>query len=158
MNIRKTLLCFWFFSTLINAQDFRLLHPYAWKTQNINTSVTALYGKEKFATIKETKQIELIVPQITILDSLNIPILIKSYIKAKSVALFQDKEKGSLIIVFDVSKEGMVDYEFNIRKEIRGTLFAVIEGIDNRLYYSRAYIDVLCLPCMSAKEYSYFKK
>ena len=146
-----SLLILLFLNTL-NAKDYRILTPKAWSSSNLNSSITYLYGSKKFSTITKSNKIELIAPKITISNSQNIPITIKSSIKAKSVALFQDKEDRSLIIVFNVINKDIIDYDFNIQKELKGTLFAVIEGVDNKLYYRRVFIDVLCLACMRSKE------
>jgi hypothetical protein len=31
----------------------------------------------------------------------------------------------------------------------KGTVFAVVEGMDGRLYYTRAYVDILTMSCMA---------
>ena len=143
---------FLFFTFFLSAKDFRTLHSKAWQQSNLNNSAIALYGSAKFSTIQKSDKIELIVPKITISDSSNIPVIIKSSLKAKSVALFQDKENKSLIVVFSVLKNGIVEYEFNIQKEIRGTLFAVVEIVEGKLYYTRVFVDVLCLACVRGEE------
>ena len=140
------------FFNFLYAKDYRTLYPKAWSSSNLNKSAISLYGKEKFSTIKKSIKVELIAPKITIANPTNIPIKIKSSLKAKTVALFQDKEERSLIIVFDIPKDAIIDYEFNIQKEIKGTLFAVIEGLDNKLYYTRAFIDVFCMSCMRKRD------
>jgi len=132
--------------------DFRATLPKVWRATELNDAAIALYGKDKFATITKSKYVELIVPHITIVDASQIPITINSSLKAKSLALFQDKEPFSLIAVFDTHGKDIISYEINIRKEIKGTLFAVVETEDGKLYYARAFLDVLCIPCMRAKQ------
>jgi hypothetical protein len=34
----------------------------------------------------------------------------------------------------------------------KGTVFAVLEGMDEKLYYTRAYVDILTLSCMASGE------
>jgi hypothetical protein len=110
----------------------------------------ALYGREKFATIQKSEDIELVVPRSIVRDPENIPISIHSNIKAKTIAIFQDANTKSLVAVFDVHEDSIIAYELNIKMEFKGTVFAVLEGMDGKLYYTRQYIDVLVLSCMAS--------
>ncbi len=56
--------------------------------------------------------------------------------KAKTVAVFQDANPKSLVAVFHVNEDSMIAYELNIRMEFKGTVFAVLEGLDGKLYYT----------------------
>jgi hypothetical protein len=110
----------------------------------------ALYGREKFATIQKSTDIELIVPTGVVKDREEIPITIRSPIKAKNLAIFQDGNPESLVAVFEISEESIIEYELNIRMQFKGTVFAVLEGVDGKLYYTRAYVDILTLGCMAS--------
>jgi sulfur-oxidizing protein SoxY len=134
------------------AKDYRMSNPYAWESSSIDVAAVELYGKEKFSTIQKSTQIELVVPSISITDSQNIPITIRSNMKASSLAIFQDTNPKSLIAVFHLGDESIVDYTFMTRMDIKGTLFAVLEGLDGKLYYARKYIDIVALGCMSSDE------
>ena len=134
------------------AVDYRESKPRAWNAYSINDAAIALYGSEKFASIQKSEEIELIVPKGIVRDPENIPITIRSNIKAKTVAIFQDANPKSLVAVFHVSENSIVEYELNIRMEFKGTVFAVLEGLDGKLYYAREYIDVLALSCMASGE------
>jgi len=138
-----------FFVSGLHAVDYHHTHPDAWKATNINDAAMALYGKEKFSTIKQTLNMELIAPKALVQDAQQIPIRIRSNIPAKSVALFVEKHDTALVAVFHRESFEKVDLSVNIRMEIKGTLFAVIESMSGVLYYRRAFIDVLCLPCMA---------
>jgi sulfur-oxidizing protein SoxY len=129
--------------------DYTKLKPKAWKASTINEAAMALYGREKFSTIQKSNAVELIVPQGIVKDREEIPIMIRTTMKATSVALFQDANPESLVAVFQIHENSIVEYEFNIRMAFKGTVFAVIEGIDGKLFYTRAYIDILTLSCMS---------
>ena len=131
------------------AVDYRKMKPEAWKASSINDAAMALYGREKFATIQKSGQIELIVPKGSVKERENIPITIRSSMKAKTLAFFQDANPRSLIAVFHLSEDSIIDYEFNIKMEFKGTVFAVLEGVDGKLYYRREYIDILTLSCMA---------
>lgn len=136
----------------VMAADYRKSYPDAWEASSIDTAAVALYGKEKFSSIHKSTQIELVVPNISIVDSQTIPIVIRSTMKARSVAVFQDTNPKSLVAVFNVGEEGTVDYEFNTRMDIKGTIFAVLEDLDGRLHYVRKYVDIVALSCMTSDE------
>lgn len=128
--------------------DYHKTHPQAWKTSSLNVAVTVLYGKQKFSTIKQTLNMELIVPKSLVRDPSKIPIRIRSSIPAKSVAIFVDKQDKALVAVFHINNFENIDLSLNIRMERKGTLFVVLESMSGILYYKRAFIDVLCLPCL----------
>jgi hypothetical protein len=56
------------------------------------------------------------------------------------------------VAVFHVSEDSIIEYELNIRMEFKGTVFAVLEGLDGQLYYTREYVDILTLSCMASGE------
>ncbi|MCO4846259.1 MAG: hypothetical protein KC427_09600 [Sulfurovum sp.] len=144
--------CIFPYTTQVLAVDYRKSKPGAWTSSSINDAAMALYGREKFTTIQKSADIEIIVPKTIVRDPENIPITIRSHIKARTVAIFQDANPKSLVAVFHVSKESIIEYELNIRIEFKGTVFAVLEGLDGKLYYAREYIDVLALSCMASGE------
>ena len=129
--------------------DYREDKPQAWKASTINEAAMALYGRDKFSTIQKSTEIELIVPTGIVKDREEIPVTIRTSMKAKTVALFQDVNPESLVAVFHVHEESIIDYEFNIRMAFKGTVFAVVEGMDEKLYYTRAYVDILTMSCMA---------
>ncbi len=139
-------------TTQVLAVDYRKNRPSAWNASSINDAAMALYGREKFATIQKSTEIELMVPKAIVRDPENIPITIRSKIKAKTLAIFQDANPKSLVAVFHVSEDSVIAYELNIKMAFKGTVFALIEGLDGKLYYTRQYIDVLVLSCMASGE------
>ncbi len=151
LNRRLFLLSLCSLSSL-SALDFRKTKPEAWKKSTLNEAAIALYGEKKFSTIRKSTNVELIVPKHIVRDQYNIPVGIKSNIMAKSVAIFQDANPKALVAVFNIYDNNPVDFEINIKMEFKGTLFAVVEGADDELYYTRVFIDVLCLPCVTGTE------
>jgi len=133
--------------TSLHAEDFREYKPIAWIESNMNDAAMALYGKETFSTIRESDEVKLVAPGRLIDDPTNIPIKINSSIKAKSLAIFQNANPASLVAVFTLHDESIINYELNIRMQMKGTLFAVVEGIDSKLYYARHFIDVFNFSC-----------
>ena len=135
--------------TALHAVDYHETHPQAWKATTLDEAAMALYGKEKFSTIKQTLNMELITPKALVQDPQQIPIRIRSNIPAKSVAIFVDRQDYALVAVFHRDHFENIDLSLNIKMERKGTLFVVIESLTGVLYYKRAFIDVLCLPCMA---------
>ncbi|MBT8344501.1 MAG: hypothetical protein KJO45_07280 [Sulfurovum sp.] len=140
------------YSEQVLAVDYRQSKPGAWKASSINDAAMALYGRDKFATIQKSRELELIVPHGIVKDPENVPIAIRSNIKAKTLAIFQDANPKSLVAVFHMSEESIIEYEFTIKMEFKGTVFAVLEGFDGNLYYTREHIEVLTLSCMGSGE------
>ena len=136
-------------SMTLQAVDYHKTHPKAWKTNSINEAAISLYGEKKFSTIKKTLNMELITPKALVDDETQIPIRIRSNIPAKSVAVFVDRQDKALVAVFHQDNFEEIDLGLNIRLENKGTLFVVIESLNGQLYYKRAFIDVVCLPCMA---------
>ena len=120
-----------------------------WKISDLNNATMALYGREAFSHIQKSDRITITAPTAIAEDPLNVPIGIKSDIKAKSVAIFQDANPKSLTAIIDTNAQSIIDYEMNIIMERKGTVFVVIEGVDGQLYYKRAFIYVICMPCMA---------
>lgn len=143
-------LCVITYMTQALAVDYRKRKPAAWTSSSLNDAAMALYGREKFSTIRKSTEIELMVPKGIVKDRENISVAIRSNIKAKTVALFQDANPKSLVAVFHVGADSIVEYELNIRMEFKGTVFAVVEGLDGKLYYTREYVDILTLSCMAS--------
>jgi len=145
----KVLLCTLLFTSFTYAVDYHKTHPQAWKATTLNDAAIALYGKKKFSTIKQTLNMELITPKALVKNPQQIPIRVRSNIPAKSVAIFIDKQDKALVAVFHKDNFEKIDLSVNIRLESKGTIFVVIESLTGVLYYKRAFIDVLCLPCMA---------
>jgi len=120
-----------------------------WKISDLNTATMALYGTDAFSHIQKSDRITITAPTAIAEDPRNVPIGIKSDIKAKSVAIFQDANPKSLTAIIDTNAQSIIDYEMNIIMERKGTIFVVIEGLDGQLYYKRAFVYVICLPCMA---------
>lgn len=142
-------LCVFPYIATATSVDYRKFKPEAWKASTINEAAMALYGREKFSTIQKSSQIELTVPPGMVKEREEIPITIRSTLKAKTVALFQDANPESLIAVFHQHEHSLIDYELNIRMAFKGTLFAVIEDVNGKLFYTRAYVDIVTLSCMA---------
>ena len=132
----------------LHAVNFRESKKEAWKMRNINDTMIKLYGKKQFSSIKKSTYIELIAPKHLVENAYAIPITIKSNIQAKSIAVLQTANEQSLVAVFTVPKNGIINYTINIKMERKGTLFIVLETEDKQLYYVRQFIEISSLSCV----------
>jgi len=146
MSLKKTLL----FLGLLSSTVYAHKNPdKVWKISDLNAATMALYGREAFSHIQKSDRITVTAPTAIAEDPRNVPIGIKSDIKAKSVAIFQDANPKSLTALIETDAHSIIDYEMNIIMERKGTVFVVVEGLDGQLYYKRAFIYVICMPCMA---------
>ena len=76
-----------------------------------------------------------------------IPVDISSDIEAKTVALFQDANPESAVAVFEVGEFGIVDYSLKIKMKKSGTITAIVEGKDGKLYSAAMTLDVALGGC-----------
>ena len=129
--------------------DYRKYYPQAWDASSLNDAAMALYGRKKFSTLRKSKDVVLTVPSGIVEDRQNILIRVDTTIEAKTLALFQDVNPTSLVAVFNLTDQSVLPYEMYIRMERKGTLFAVVEGVNGSLYYDRKYVDILTMSCMA---------
>ncbi len=149
MKRRNFLTLIPFSTILLSAVDFRETHKEAWEARKLNDAAIKLYGKEKFSSLKKSSKITIEADKFIVPNARQIPIKFRTNINAKSVALFQTANDQSLVAVFSVNEHMIIDYELNIRMDMKGTLFVVVEGLDDKLYYTRQFIDVNEIRCMS---------
>lgn len=149
MNRRNFLTLTTLSSSYLFAKDFYEEKREAWQKHKLNEAAKALYGEEKFGSLQESERVVIEADKFIVPNSRQIPIKFKTDIEAKSVAIFQTANDQSLLAVFSIAKDMIIDYEINIRMEMKGTLFVVVEGVDNKLYYNRHFIDVNGLSCVA---------
>lgn len=136
-------------STMLFGFDLKKLKPSAWSAKQLNEAAIEVYGQEKFATLQKTTEITIEAEKALVRDSRQIPIRFYTDIDAKSLAIFQTANDQSLVAVFNVNDGMIIDYELNISMDRKGTLFVVVEGVDDRLYYARHFIDVSSFKCVA---------
>ncbi|CAA6806934.1 MAG: Sulfur oxidation protein SoxYZ sulfur covalently binding protein SoxYZ [uncultured Sulfurovum sp.] len=136
-------------SSYLFAIDFRETKAKAWKARKLNDAAVKLYGEEKFATLQVSDRVVIEADKFIVPNARQIPVKFRSDIEAKSVALFQTANDQSLVAVFSINKGMIIDYELNIRMDRKGTFFVVVEGLDDKLYYTRQFIDVNEIRCSS---------
>ncbi len=128
----------------LSATNFRDTKPGAWSGQNataIDSSMKELYGTSATTEGK----VKLKAPAIAENGAV-VPVTISSKLAGKTVALFQDANPESLVAVFTVPANGVIDYSLRIKMAKTGKVVAVVE-VDGKLYSASANVKVTAGGC-----------
>ena len=123
--------------TKLNATDFRKEKPDAWKATTPEDAIKALYGDAK----AEEKGVKIKAPKLAE-NGGKIPVVVKSDIDAKSVALLQDSNPRSLVAVWTIPEGGIVDFSVTMKMKKSGKITAIVEGKDGKFYSKVLPIEV----------------
>jgi sulfur-oxidizing protein SoxY len=128
----------------LSATDFRKTKPAAWRGENATKIDSAM--KELYGTSNTTKgKVKLKAPAIAENGAL-VPIQISSKLAGKSVAVFQDANPESLVAVFTVPNNGIIDYKLRIKMAKTGTVKVVVNA-DGKLYSASTIVKVTAGGC-----------
>ena len=128
----------------LSATDFRATKPGAWRGPNatkIDSAMKELYGTSNTTEAK----VKLKAPSIAENGAL-VPIQVSTKLKGKSVAIFQDANPESLVAVFTVPNNGIIDYKLRIKMAKTGTVKAVV-NVDGKLYSASTLVKVTAGGC-----------
>jgi sulfur-oxidizing protein SoxY len=126
----------------LSALDFRATKPDVWTAKTVNDGIAKLFGK--VATPSDA--IKLTIPKVAS-NGGQIPVDIATDIPAKTVALFQDANPESAIMVWNVVEGSVVDYSLKIKMKKSGSMTVVVEGKDGKLYSTTKSLDVALGGC-----------
>jgi len=126
-----------------NAIDFRKEKPNAWTAKSVDDAIKALYGDIK---PEESGKITLKTPKVAS-NGGAIPVTVKTDIDAKSVAMFQDVNPESAVIVWSVPENGIVDYSTKIKMKKSGKVTVVVESRDGKFYTKTNSLEVALGGC-----------
>jgi sulfur-oxidizing protein SoxY len=126
----------------VRAEDFRKLKPNAWTAHTVEDAMKALYGTA--ATVKEG--VKVVAPDVAS-NGGAVPVDVKSDIDAKTVAIFQDANPESTVIVYDLNEYSIIDFSIKIKMKKSGTITAVVQGKDGKLYSGSKTLDVALGGC-----------
>ena len=107
----------------LSAEDFRKSKPTVWTAHTIDDATKAMYGMKE---IIETDKIKIKVPKINS-SGAKVPVTFETSIDAKTIALFQDANPESLVAVFTVPANGIIDYKLRIKLAKTGTVTVVVQ-------------------------------
>ena len=129
----------------VRAEDWRKAKPTVWTAKTVDDAIKAMYGDVKL--IEEGIKIK--TPDVAASGGA-VPVNVKSSLKAKTVAVFQDANPESAVIVFDINKYSVIDYDMKMKLKSVGkpiTITVVVEGQDGKHYVGKRTLDVALGGC-----------
>ena len=90
----------------LSAEDFRKSKPDVWTAKTVDDAIKKMYGTSE--TVKEG--VKLTAPDVAS-NGGQIPVAISSDIPAKTVAVFQDANPESAVMVYTIYENSVIDYE-----------------------------------------------
>jgi sulfur-oxidizing protein SoxY len=128
----------------LSAVDFRKEKPGAFSGPNA-TSIDAAM-KEIFGTSSTTEaDVKLKAPAIAENGAV-VPLAITSKLAGSTVAIFQDANPESLVSVYTVPANGLIDYKLRIKMAKTGKVVAVVQA-DGKLYSATTKVKVTAGGC-----------
>lgn len=124
------------------ARDFRTEKPDAWTAHKVDEAIKALYGSSSFIE----SGVKVTAPKVAS-NGGAIPVGYSADIPVKSIAVFQDANPESAVVVNEVGKYGVADYDIKIKMAKSGTITVVAEGQDGKLYGARLSLEVALGGC-----------
>ena len=136
----------------INALNFRKLKPKAWFEENpypyengYNNSLEGVYSalKDLYGNVDfiESKDIIITTPAVTE-DGLYTPLRIKTNLNAKTIALLENVNPTSLVSVFNINENMIVDYSLRIKMRTTGYVVVVVETTDKKYYITKQKVRI----------------
>ena len=127
----------------LSATDYRAEKPNTWTAKTVPTAIQALYGD---VALTESADIKLKAPKVAS-NGGAIPVSIKTDIPAKSIAVFQDVNPESAVAIFEVPEGAEADFSLKIKMKKSGSITAVVEGKDGKLYTTKLSLEVALGGC-----------
>jgi sulfur-oxidizing protein SoxY len=130
----------------VRAEDFRKLKPTVWTAHKMEDAIKAMYGTT--TTIEEGVKLtaaNVAFDSGTVATAANggaIPLDFSTKIPAKTVAVFQDANPESAVVVYSVGKYDVTDYSIKIKMGNPGTVKVIVEGQDGKLYSATQKLNV----------------
>lgn len=126
-----------FLPASLSAANFRDTKPKAWMATKTDDAIKSLYG----ASASESSKVKLKAPDIAENGAV-IPVSVSTKMDAKTVSIYQDANPESLVAVFTVPEDGIVDYSIRIKMMKTGNVTAVVETRDGKLHSSTKQVKV----------------
>ncbi len=137
----------------VQAEDFRKSKPAVWTTKNVMngdkatqegvmSAIKALYGSDSLTM----EGVTLNAPKVAS-NGGAIPVDFSTDKDVKSIALFQNANPESAVMVVDVNKYSVNKYSIKIKMAGNGTITVVAQGNDGKLYAAQKTLDVALGGC-----------
>ncbi len=121
----------------LSATDFRATAPKAWEAPSSKEAIEALFGSSE--TIDG--QIEIKAPKLAE-NGGAVPIGIKSKLDLAVVALFQDANPRSAVVVMELPEGSVADLMTKIKMRKTANVTVVAKGRDGKLYSAVQKVEV----------------
>jgi sulfur-oxidizing protein SoxY len=121
----------------LSATDFVATAPKAWEAASSKEAIEALFGSAAMID----GQIEIKAPKLAE-NGGAVPIGIKSKLELTTIALFQDANPRSAVVVFEMAENGIVDIQTKIKMRKTANVTVVAKGKDGKLYSAVQKVEV----------------
>jgi sulfur-oxidizing protein SoxY len=121
----------------LSATDFRATAPKAWEAEGSKEAIEAMFGTGAMIDGK----IEIKAPKLAE-NGGAVPIGIKSKEKLTTVAVFQDANPRSAVVVFELGENANVDLMTKIKMRKTANVTIVAKGADGKLYSAVQKVEV----------------
>jgi len=126
----------------LSAVDFRKEKPDTFTAHNVADAIKGLYGDIK--TVEGDISVK--APKIAS-NGGAIPVTIKSGLDLKSIAVFQDANPESAVVVFTIPATGIVNYMTKIKMQGSGEITVIAEAKDGKFYKASQKLEVALGGC-----------
>ena len=126
----------------LSADDFRKSKPDLWTAKTVDDAISKMYGTSALTKSNVT----LTTPDVAS-NGGQIPVAFTSDIDAKTVAVFQDVNPESAVIVYTIHENSIVDFSIKMKMKKSGTITVVVEGKDGKLYSTSKSLNVALGGC-----------
>ncbi len=126
----------------VRAEDFRKSKPTVWTAKSVDEAIKAMYGST--ALVKEG--VTVVAPDVAS-NGGAVPVDVKSDIDAKTVMIVQDANPEAAVIVYDLNEYSVIDFSIKIKMKASGTITAIVQGKDGKLYSGSKTLDVALGGC-----------
>jgi sulfur-oxidizing protein SoxY len=121
----------------LTATDFRTTAPKAWEAPSSKEAIEALFGSSATTEGK----IEIKAPKLAE-NGGAVPIGIKSEVALTTIAIFQDANPRSAVVVFEMGDNGVMDMMTKIKMRKTADVTVVAKGKDGKLYSVAQKVEV----------------
>lgn len=125
----------------LKAVNFRETLPKLWDITKVEPAIKETFGSSK--TLQE--KIKLKAPDIAENGAV-IPISFETDLKPTKIAIYQDANPESAVVVFSVPKNAVLDYALRLKLQKTGTITIVAEA-DGKLYSDSKLVKVTIGGC-----------
>ncbi len=126
----------------VRAEDFRKSKPTVWTAHTVEDALKAMYGTSEL--VKEGVKVN--APDVAS-NGGAVPVDVKSDIDAETVMILQNVNPESAVIVYDLTPYSIIDFSIKIKMKKSGTITAVVQGKDGKLYSGSKTLDVALGGC-----------